>query len=152
MSGRGWWRVGRAAFLGLVIVGASSGVALTASQAGVRTAEAIVAQSKAKDDNKSGSKKNQGSDSDPDHVLNAQVLEIDTLKDPPEMVVGSVDGQTVVRVLKTDEIAINGVGIGDYVELNGEKINEQLFEATQISVSERFKDTSSNNDNKSKKH
>lgn len=50
------------------------------------------------------------------------------------------------------EIAISGVGIGDYVELNGEKLNEQLFEATQISVTERFKDVSASNDNKSKKH
>ena len=41
-------------------------------------------------------------------------------------------------MLKTDEIAINGVGVGDYVELTGEKINELLFEATEISVGERF--------------
>lgn len=81
------------------------------------------------------------------------MLEIDTLKDPPELVVGSVDGQTVVRVLKTDEIAINGVRLGDYLEIKGEKQSEVLFDATQLSVSERFKGDSGNgNDNKSKKH
>ena len=43
-----------------------------------------------------------------------------------------------MRVLKTDEIAMNGVHVGDYVELTGEKVNELLFEATEISVGERF--------------
>jgi hypothetical protein len=83
-------------------------------------------------------KKSQDDDRGDDFVLNGQVLEIDTHKDPPEMVVGTVDGRATVRVLKTDEIAMNGVGVGDYVELTGEKINEQLFEATQISVGQRF--------------
>ena len=73
-----------------------------------------------------------------DRVLNGQVLEIDTHKNPPEMIVGTVDGRATVRVLKTDEIAMNDVGVGDYVELTGEKINELLFEATEISVGQRF--------------
>jgi hypothetical protein len=107
-------------------------------------AEASVSADKDRDKDK----KDKNSDHDADHVLNGQVLELDTLKDPPEMTVGSVDGPTVVRVLKTDEIAKNGVGVGDYVELTGEKINEQLFEATEISVSEHYKDPESDNDNK----
>ena len=43
---------------------------------------------------------------------------------------------------------MNGVGVGDYVELNGEKVSERLFEATQISVSERYSGAQSENDNK----
>jgi len=100
-----------------------------------------------KDKGKDKDKKNNRDDHDEDHVLNGQVMALDTWKDPPEMLVGTVDGPTVVRVLKTDEIAMNGVGVGDYVELNGEKINEQLFEATQISVSERFAGEHAENDN-----
>lgn len=84
------------------------------------------------------SKKNKDDDRGDDFVLNGQVLEIDTRKDPPELIVGTVDGRATVRVLKTDEIAINDVGVGDYVELTGEKLNELLFEATQISVGQRF--------------
>jgi ribosomal protein L12E/L44/L45/RPP1/RPP2 len=103
-------------------------------------AEASVAAGKNDDKEKKDKKekKNKDDDRGDDFVLNGQVLEIDTRKDPPEMVVGTVDGKARVRVLKTDEIAINGVGVGDYVELTGEKINELLFEATQISVGQRF--------------
>jgi len=109
--------------------------------------EASVAFDKDRDKDKNKDKKNNRDDHDEDHVLNGQVLAVDTHKDPPEMIVGSVDGPTVVRVLKTDEIAMNGVGVGDYVELSGEKVNEQLFEATQISVSERYSGQQSENDN-----
>ena len=59
-----------------------------------------------------------------------------------------MDGQTVIRVLKTDEIARNGVRLGDFIEANGEKLHEQLFEATQLSVSEHFSVLSTDNDNK----
>ena len=143
-------RLGRALSFGAVFAVALGLPGMLASN-GAPVAEATVAQGRDRDDGKK-STKNQGSDDDEDHVLNAQVLEINTLKDPPELVVGSVDGQTVIRVLKTDEIAINGVRLGDYVEARGEKQSEVLFDATQLSVSERFKDTSSSNDNKSKKH
>ena len=57
-------------------------------------------------------------------------------------------GQTVVRVLKTDEIAKNGIHLGDYVQADGEKIHEQLFEATMLSVSSRYTADISENDNK----
>jgi len=111
------------------------------------TVEASTSFSKDKDKEKEKDKKNNRDDHDEDHILNGQVLAVDSDKDPPEMIVESIDGPTVVRVLKTDEIAMNGVGVGDYVELNGEKVNEQLFEATQISVSEHFSGQQSENDN-----
>ena len=106
----------------------------------VAVAEASVAADKEdeKAKNEKNEKKRRDDDRDDDFVLNGQVLAIDTRKDPPELIVGTVDGHATVRVLKTDEIAINGVGVGDYVELTGEKVNELLFEATQISVGERF--------------
>jgi hypothetical protein len=111
------------------------------------TAEASVAFGK-DDDKKDKDKKDKDGDHDQDHRINGQVLEIDTLKDPPELVIGSVDGRTVVRVLKTDEIAKNGVRVGDYIEADGEKIHEQLFEATQLSVSAHYTDEDTENDNK----
>jgi ribosomal protein L12E/L44/L45/RPP1/RPP2 len=89
--------------------------------------------------NKNDKKDNkQDDDRGDDYVLNGQVLEVHTEKNPPELIVGTVDGRARVRVLKTDEIARNGVGVGDYIELTGEKINELLFEATEISVGQRF--------------
>ena len=102
-------------------------------------AEASPASDK-KDDKDGKKKKEQKQDDDrgDDFVLNGQVLEVHPEKSPPELIVGTVDGRALVRVLKTDEIARNGVGVGDYIELTGEKINEQLFEATEISVGQRF--------------
>jgi hypothetical protein len=78
--------------------------------------------------------KNKGSDGDEDHVARGMVLGIDTLKDPPELTLGGMDGEMVVRVLKTDEIALHGVQICDHLKLDGEKIHEYLFEATMIEV------------------
>jgi hypothetical protein len=136
MNGRQIWLTARALLLGLAIVGAST----VLLPGGTSVVEAGVAQQK-KDDKDDKDKKNKAKAGDQqydeDHTLDGQVLEINTLKDPPELIVGTVDGRSLVRVLKTDEIALNGVGIGDYVELDGEKISEVLFEATQISVSGR---------------
>jgi hypothetical protein len=150
------WRAGRALLLGTAIIAVTSTLAATVPTPGtsIRVALATVAQGK-NDDKKDKNKQNESDDED--HVLNGQVLEINTLKNPPELIVGSVDGQTVIRVLKTDEIATNGVHLGDYVQANGEKQDETLFEATQLSISERFKgETASgnnnNNDNKKKKN
>ena len=146
------WRVGRALLLGTAIIAGTSTLAATVPTAGTGIGMAFATVAQAKNDNKKEKDKQTESD-DEDHVLNGQVVEINTLKDPPEVVVGSVDGLTVIRVLKTDEVAINGVRLGDYLEAKGEKQNEGLFEATELSVSERFKgeDTSNNNDNKKKK-
>jgi hypothetical protein len=142
------WRLGRALVFGAVLITSTGALAVTLPSDGpsIRVAEASVAM---KDEDKDKDKnKNKGSDDDEDHVINGQVLEIDTLKDPPELIIGSVDGETVIRVLKTDEIAINGVRLGDYIQANGEKQSERLFEATQLSVSEHFGEGDSENDNK----
>ena len=146
MDRTSFWRLGRALFFGAALLTGTSALAVTlpSSGASVTVAEATVLQ---KDDDKKDKdkNKNRGSDDDEDHVVRGQVLEIDTLKDPPELIMGSVDGQTVIRVLKTDEIAINGVRLGDYIEANGEKVSEVLFEATQLSVSERYGDAKNDN-------
>jgi hypothetical protein len=116
------------------------------------TAEASVAFDKSDSKDKEKKEKAQERSQQEDRVLNGQVLEINTLKDPPELIVGSVDGETVVRVLKTDEIAMNGVHVGDSIEADGEKINEQLFEATQLSVSSRYTGESNDNEDSGKKN
>src|SRR5215210_6684353 len=112
-------------------------VGVVAVVASTRVAEASVAADK-KDDRRARDDKKRDDDRGDDFVFIDLVLEMNTDKNPPEIIVGTVDGRALVRVLKTDEIDRNGVGIGDYVELTGEKINEQLFEATEISVGERL--------------
>jgi hypothetical protein len=136
----GWFMAKEVVRLGLVALFVAAEVVSLVPGSAVYGAEASVLADKKDDKEKKdkNEKKNKDDDRGEDFVLNGQVLEIDTQKDPPEMIVGTVDGRATVRVLKTDEIAINGVGVGDYVELTGEKINELLFEATEISVGERF--------------
>jgi hypothetical protein len=121
-----------------VIVSAAVGVLAPFTVTSPVQASVLADKKDEKEKKDQKNKKNQDDDRGEDFVLNGQVLEIDTSKNPPELVVGTVDGRAVVRVLKTDEIAVNGVGVGDYVELTGEKVNELLFEATQISVGQRF--------------
>ena len=132
------WRLARTLLLGAMLVAGTSTFAATIPDTGlsVRVAEATVAQADKED--RRPKNKNAGSDDDEDHKLNGQVLEIDTIKDPPELIVASMDGETVVRVLKTDEIAINGIHLGDHIQARGEKQSEVLFEATQLSVSSRY--------------
>ena len=69
-----------------------------------------------------------------DRELTGQVMEINTLKDPPEMVLATFDGLAVVRMLKKDEIARNAVRLGDHVSIVGEKISEVEFEGNSIHV------------------
>ena len=66
--------------------------------------------------------------------VSGQVLEINSLADPPRMVVANMDGKIDVRMLTKDLIAKNGVRLGDHVTLIGEKISEVEFEAQEMSV------------------
>ena len=148
MQGRGIWRLARAlALVGVVTITTASVAPLIVSEV-----PTVLADNKRdKDDKDQKSRKNVGHDRDEDHVLRGQVLQIDTIKDPPELIMATTDGPSLVKVLKTDEIAINGVRLGDHIEINGEKISEVLFEATEISVSEHYSGAASegsNNDNK----
>lgn len=144
MNGRLLWSFARMVVIAVVIATVLAGTVVSyeavAPGPGASVAEASPAFDPASDkkdekDSKRGKKEKQKDDDrGEDFVLNGQVLEMDVQRDPPELIVGTVDGRARVRVLKTDEIARNGVHVGDHVELTGEKINELLFEATAISV------------------
>ena len=139
MHGRGIWRLTRALTLAAAVAftTASVGPAIVGD---VPVALADRNGNKDRNDDKNKeNRKNVGNDSDENHVLRGQVLEIDTLKDPPQLLMATTDGSSVVKVLKTDEIAINGVRLGDHIEVTGEKVHELLFEATEISISERYR-------------
>lgn len=73
-----------------------------------------------------------------DRETQGQVIEINTLRNPPEMRMAVIDGIMVVRMLKTDEIARNAVRLGDYVTVTGEKISEVEFEAQSMRVDAHF--------------
>jgi ribosomal protein L12E/L44/L45/RPP1/RPP2 len=139
MNGRLLWSFARLVVIAVALSGMVVGYGVVAPGAGASVAEASPALDKKdeKDSKRDKKAKQKDDDRGEDFVLNGQVLEMDVRKDPPELIVGTVDGRARVRVLKTDEIDRNGVLVGDYVELTGEKINELLFEATEISVHKR---------------
>ena len=98
---------------------------------------ASVAMADDKDNKKDN--KNKGNDDDADHFARGQVISINTLSEPPELTLASFDGEMIVRVMKTDEISLNGITLCDHIQMEGEKINEYLFEATKLEVEEKKK-------------
>ena len=141
-------RLGRAALVGLMVSAVTTAIMPLLPDSDRSIAEATVLAGKDEDKDKKQAKEKREKQEAADRVLQGQVLEIDTIKEPPELILGSVDGKTIMRVLKTDEIARNGVQLGDYIEATGEKIHELLFEATELSVAEHFTAFSTENDNK----
>ena len=69
-----------------------------------------------------------------DRQITGQVLEINSLKDPPEMSIANMDGVVKVRMLTTDLISKHSVRLGDHVTLIGEKISEIEFDCQEMSV------------------
>ena len=81
-----------------------------------------------------------------DRQTTGQVMEINTLKNPPEMIIANADGLVLVRCLKTDIIALNGVRLGDHVTVTGEKISEIEFEAQDMTVDAHLGDDDEDDD------
>jgi hypothetical protein len=79
-----------------------------------------------------------------DRNLEGQVIELYPDRNPPEMVVAQLGGNVTAQILKTDEIALQGVKVGDYVHLAGE-YDKGVFYSDAIDVTERY--GASNNDN-----
>jgi hypothetical protein len=66
--------------------------------------------------------------------VTGQVLEINSLSDPPEMIVANMDGKIKVRMLTKDLIPKYAVRLGDHVTLIGEKVSEVEFDCQEMSV------------------
>jgi hypothetical protein len=81
-----------------------------------------------------------------DRQTTGQVLEINTLKDPPEMWIANADGVVHVRMLTTDLIAKNAVRLGDHVTIIGEKISEVEFDCQEMSVDGHLGDDEEDDD------
>ena len=81
-----------------------------------------------------------------DRQVSGQVLEIDTLKDPPEIWIANMDGVVHVRMLTKDLIDKNAVRLGDHVTVIGEKISEVAFDAQEMSVDAHLGDDPNDNE------
>ena len=125
-----WKRPRTLAAARLVVVAATVGYTL----AGIATGYADQDDDRKKNERKSSEEIELERSQKEDHEMAGQVLEINTLRNPPELEMANTDGRVLVRVLKTDEIARNAVRLGDHISVIGEKINEQLWEAQQLHV------------------
>ena len=128
------WRLGQALLLIGMVAGMAAGLAGGPSAATAPVAIASVAADNDNDDN----------DDDP-NVLRGQVVSpapgtlpaIDRSASPPVMFIANIDGIVTVLVLDPSQLDTSGVQRGDHVRLDGQKISELLFEATDIEVTQR---------------
>ena len=131
------WRWLRAVVLALALTLGVSGLEAALSSLSASVAHAQEEKRGEKNDEKNN--KNIGNDDDEDHFARGQVIGINTLAEPPELTVAGFDGEMIVRVMKTDEIALNGVKLCYHIQMEGEKIHEYLFEATKLEVEDKKK-------------
>jgi hypothetical protein len=131
MIGRRFWRIGQALSLVAVVAILIAALPIATSVAPVPVALASPAGDSDDDDNDDESE-----DEREDRNLHGQVVELYPDRNPPEMVVAQLGGNVTVRVLKTDEIAIQGVKVGDHVHLQGE-YDRGVFDTDSIEVTER---------------
>ena len=76
------------------------------------------------------------SGSSDDRRISGTIVAINTLVDPNEIMLGTLDGQVTVKMYGKDApflVKQSGVRVGEYVEVVGYKENESLFFADTIS-------------------
>ena len=79
---------------------------------------------------------NSNEDDREDRNLEGQVIELYPDRNPPEMVAAQLGGNVTAQTLKTDEIALQCVKVGDYVHLSGQ-YDKGVFYSDAVDVTER---------------
>ncbi|HZO31095.1 MAG TPA: hypothetical protein VFH48_34440 [Chloroflexota bacterium] len=131
MIGRRFWRIGRTLSLAMVLAIGFTAVPVVTS---IVPAPVALASDSDRDDKDSDDDQDEDRE---DRNLEGQVIELNPDLNPPEMVVAQLGGNVTARILKTDEIAIWGVKVGDYVHLQGE-YDRGVFDANELTVTERW--------------
>ena len=85
-------------------------------------------------------------DNTDERQLRGQVLEIWPDQNPPEILVATL-GENVWARVYNEQIARNGLQVGDHVRLQGEYGRFNVFDAYQIDVTDRCCDRPNGNDN-----
>ena len=132
------WRWLRALVLALALTLGVSGLEAAVSSFSSSVAHAQESEKRG-EKNDAKDNKNIGNDDDEDHFARGQVIGINKLVEPPELTLAAMDGEMIVRVMKTDEIELNGIKLCYHIQMEGEKIHEYLFEATKLEVEEKKK-------------
>jgi len=86
----------------------------------------------------------ESNDNSQERNIEGQVLELHEDMSPPEALVGIVGGNVWAR-LYNDQLHNSGVGLGDYVKMQGEYGAHGIFDAYQVDVVDRCCDDNDNN-------
>jgi len=62
------------------------------------------------------------------------VLAIRCETDPPDVLIANRDGSQRVRLLDETAAQCGSIWVGDYLEIEGVKENEQLFDAEEVTI------------------
>jgi hypothetical protein len=76
-------------------------------------------------------------DGDPSEAFTAYSLalaEQSDAADIPYVVIGTIDGEQRVRLHRDAQATCSSIRIGDYLEADGEKQNELLFDADDVTI------------------
>ena len=76
-------------------------------------------------------------DNSDERNIEGQVLTLREDTSPPEALVGMVGGNVWAR-LHNDQLRNSGVGLGDYVKMQGEYAEHGIFDAYQVDVVDRW--------------
>jgi hypothetical protein len=84
-------------------------------------------------------------DNSEERNLVGQVLELHTDLNPPEALIGTL-GENVWARLYNDQVHRSGIAVGDYVHLQGEYGEHNIFDAYQVNIDQKFGDNGNDND------
>jgi len=82
-------------------------------------------------------------DNSDERNIEGQIIELHEETSPPEALVGMVGGDVWAR-LYNDQLHNSGVGVGDYVQMQGEYAEHGIFDAYQVNVTDRAGDDNGN--------
>ena len=83
-------------------------------------------------------------DNNAERQLRGQVLELHDEMSPPEVLIGTT-GENVWARLYNDQLHRSGIGLGDYVRLQGEYSDHGIFDAYEVDVQDRCCDNGNDN-------
>jgi len=72
-------------------------------------------------------------DNSEERNIEGQVLELDKKSNPPMALIGMVGGNVWARIYN-DQVNRSGIGLGDYVHMQGEYGEKGIFDAYQVNV------------------
>lgn len=121
-----------------------AGAPLMPSSAGQHARIALAAPA-ADNDSSSGSEANESNDNSDERNLEGQVLELHADLNPPEVLIGTL-GENVWARIYNDQVNRSGIAVGDYVHLQGEFGEFNIFDAYEVNVDQKYGNNGNDND------